>query len=559
MSYRRNLLGIIILLSTIFYPCFISSVSAQENQSGGSLGTPLQSPPKITLQTDKVEIVGLVEEGHLWFYLDDYATNLPLRGVDVKVELFDKVYPTKEIGLGVYMVQEVTFAVPHRYELFFIINSPSLNDRIPGILAVKEVQEAQKEALIPEQPWGNTAIFLLIFSLIVLVLLTKFTKPQRLRRRPRKTSTGTLSIVFLVFMLSVSAEQVFAHSEHEEQGNIEIFSGAMIDKSRKFPDGSVYLPKMTQHLIGIQTQTIKPRIVKVGVRLSGHVQANPNFAGRVQAAQAGRVEVVGATLPHIGQWVNKNDLLIRISSIAARFEQGNQQAQLASLESALHLARNKLVRLRKLSGTIPRKTIDEAESEVRSLKGRYEAVSQSLVLREPLYAPVNGFITKASVLPGQIVEAREILFEIMNPERLQIEALAYEDFQSLEFERAEVVIDEAHPIPLISLGKGAVLRGHALPLLFDIDMENPPLSVGQVVNVIITTSQKVRGRPVPRESLVKNALGKNIIWLHTEAEIFQPIPVDWRTVDDESIVITSPLPKNSRIVTNHASRLLQIR
>ncbi|RLA23482.1 MAG: hypothetical protein DRQ61_03745 [Gammaproteobacteria bacterium] len=560
MSYIANLLRIIAIFVGIFCFIFTPMTIAQETQgANSSLVMSPQSTPKIITQNANVEIVGLVEEGHLWFYLDDYATNQPLKGSDleVRVEAFGKTYPTKQIGIGVYMVQEATFAVPHQYKLFFIIKSHHLDERIQGLLNVRKVQEAQKDALIPEQPWGNTAVYLLIFSVIVLLLLTQFTKPGKIARKLRKPSAGPLSIAFLALMLSVG--HVVAHSEHEEGGDVESFSGAIADKPKAFPDGSVYLPKSSQHLIGIQTRIVKPGIVKIGVKLSGHVQANPNYAGRVQAAQAGRVDVVGKTLPHVGEWVEQNQLLIRISSIAARFEQGNQQAQLATLENALQLSRARLARLKKLSGAVPKKTIDEAASEVKSLKGRYDAVSQSLVLRESLYAPISGFITKATVLPGQIVEAREILFEIMNPERLQVEALAYEGFQSLQIEQAEVVVDENNSIPLISLGKGTVLRGHALPLLFDVDMKKPPLSVGQVVNVVITTSKKVRGLQIPSDSLVKNRLGKDIIWLHTGAELFEPIEVKWQTIDDESIVITSAVPEKSRIVTKHASRLLQVR
>ncbi len=554
MSYILNLLKIITFSAFIFSFNFISFAVAQEPQPVRS-----QPSPKVTVQNDNLEIVALVEEGHLWFYLDDYSTNQPLRqsDVDVSVEVFGKVYPTKQIGLGVYLVQDATFAVPHNYELFFLVKSHHLNERVAATLTVRKVQQVESVAIIPEQPWGNTAVYLLILSILAVLFLTKFSKRQKIARLRRKTTVEPLSVVFLALMLSSTF--VMGHSAHDEVDNAEAFSSVEEDKPQIFPDGSVYLPKSSQHLIGIGTQIVKAQIVKIGVKLSGHVQANPNYAGRVQAAQAGRVEVVGQTLPHIGEWVEKGHLLIRISSIAARFEQGNQQAQLAVLESALELARHKFIRLNKLSGTVPRKAIDEAALEVKSLKARYEAVSQSLILREPLYAPISGFITKAVVLPGQIVEAREILFEIMNPERLQVEALAYENLQDLQIEQAEVVVDKNSSIPLVSLGKGAVLQGHALPLLFDVDMKNPPLSVGQVVNVIITTSEKVRGSPIPRESLHKNSEGKEIIWLHTEAELFEPVQVEWQTIDDESIVITSALPKKSRIVTQNASRLLQIR
>ena len=42
----------------------------------------------------------------------------------------------------------------------------------------------------------------------------------------------------------------------------------------------------------------------------------------------------------------------------------------------------------------------------------------------PFNDPMAGVISAVHVVPGQVVEAREILFEIVDPERLAVEALA---------------------------------------------------------------------------------------------------------------------------------------
>lgn len=559
MGYIRYLL----LFVVFFVSCFtvIDQAVHAEEENAVRTEAPLESFPKISLQSKNFEIVGLVEEGQLWFYLDHFNGNYPVKDAVVTVTYKGKEFSTKLVGIGVYLTQEANFSVPHSYDLSFSIKTPQLSETIHGILRVLAPQEKQKEKLVPEQPWGNTAISLLIISLVALALLSKFTKAKMpLRKRKKTDSAGKVALLVPAFLLmGFHSGQLLAHTEHDHLADVPGYSETAEDRAKKFPDGSVYLPKMAQHLIGIRTQLVKPEVVKIGIRLTGHVQANPNFAGKVQAAQAGRVDVMGGQLPHIGQWVEKNDLLLQISSISPRFEQGNQQAELAGLENSLQLAKNKLRRLEKLSGTIPQKTIDEARTEVKSLQGKFKAVSTSLVTKESLRAPISGFITASNVLPGQIVEARETLFEIMNPQKLQVEALAYGDFHSIVSEQAEVVVEGMEPIPLISLGTGSVLRGHALPLLFDVAIENPKLSVGQVVNVIITTGEKIRGRVVQRDSIVKNEQGKYMVWLHTDPEIFVPEIVEWETVDNESVVITTPLPRGVRIVDHHASRLLQIR
>ena len=82
-----------------------------------------------------------------------------------------------------------------------------------------------------------------------------------------------------------------------------------------------------------------------------------------------------------------------------------------SAANSRSLAVSRLNRLRELSDTVPKKTIEEAEAAVAN---------------EQMTAPVSGVISAAYVVAGQVVDARETLFEIVDPARLQVEALVYD-------------------------------------------------------------------------------------------------------------------------------------
>ncbi|WP_446737736.1 HlyD family secretion protein [Rhodoblastus sp. 17X3] len=45
---------------------------------------------------------------------------------------------------------------------------------------------------------------------------------------------------------------------------------------------------------------------------------------------------------------------------------------------------------------------------------------------EPLVAPVDGIIASANAMAGQIAEANAVIFQIVDPQRLWVEALAFD-------------------------------------------------------------------------------------------------------------------------------------
>ena len=88
-------------------------------------------------------------------------------------------------------------------------------------------------------------------------------------------------------------------------------------------------------------------------------------------------------------------------------------------------ARPHLTRLKGISGDyIPQRELDDTQTEIESLLAQKKALEPRVGERIEMTAPVSGVISVANVRAGQVVSARDTLFEIVDPERLWIEATA---------------------------------------------------------------------------------------------------------------------------------------
>ena len=151
------------------------------------------------------------------------------------------------------------------------------------------------------------------------------------------------------------------------------------------------------------------------VELNGHLVADPNHSGRVQATQTGRIAPTSDGLPYLGQAVKADQVLAYVIPVAASIETAGQKALLAELDSQMDLATRRLNRLQQLAGSVAAKDIEEARTELNGLRQRRAAVGGGLSGRESLRAPVEGVVSVASLSAGQVVEARQTLVEIINP------------------------------------------------------------------------------------------------------------------------------------------------
>jgi hypothetical protein len=295
------------------------------------------------------------------------------------------------------------------------------------------------------------------------------------------------------------------------------------------------------------------------VELDARVLMDPNAGGRVQALNAGRVEPGPRGLPTLGQAVRQGEVLAYVRPSAAPIERANQAAQLAELQAAQALAGKRLARLQELVDTVPRKEIEAAESDVASLAARIAAVSSGLAPREVLVAPVSGVVASAHVVAGQVVDARELLFEIVDPSRLRIEALAFDTALAANIGTATLALGEVR-VPLQFIGAARSLREQALPLSFRAQgAALQQLAVGQPVRVYVQTRSQVQGMAVPVAALMKNPANQTVVWVKTAPERFEPRTVTTEPLDGVRVAVTSGLQPGDRVATQGALLINQVR
>jgi multidrug resistance efflux pump len=234
-------------------------------------------------------------------------------------------------------------------------------------------------------------------------------------------------------------------------------------------------------------------------------------------------------------------------------------AQLAELRAAKSLADKRVARLKELSDTVPRKDIEAAETEAQSLTERIAALGTGVAPREALVAPVSGVIAAARIVTGQVVDAREVLFEIVDPARLRIEALTFDAALANDIGSATIAVG-AERVPLAYIGAAPSLREQALPLVFSAQGKPPvALAVGQPVRVFVQGKSKVQGIAVPLASLMRNPSNQTIVWVKTAPERFEPRVVTTAPLDGVRVAVLSGLQAGDRVATQGATLINQVR
>lgn len=394
-----------------------------------------------------------------------------------------------------------------------------------------------------------------------------------------KTYVAVIAISILTPLLL--ANSAFAHGDEDHSKKPTVVSkvgeakkngnNALASRDatapQRLPDGSLFVPKVVQRQLQLRTIVAESDEWPQTIELNGKVIADPNAGGKVQASQAGRIESNGQSLPSLGQRVSKGQVLAYLRPVMSSLDRGNSTAILADLDAQLSIAEKKLQRYEALAEALPKATIETARYDAEALRKRKAAVEVSLYKMEALVAPVAGVISVANATAGQVVDARETLFEIIDPNRLMVEALSYETVQSGDVVRATATwsinsngsADATPELQLIFVGGGQQMREQAIPLLFRVSGKNQSAAVGQTLQIFAQKRQHAEGVALPVAALFKLSNSQQMVWVHTEAERFVARSVQVKHLDPQRVVVTSGLQEGERILISGASLLAQVK
>lgn len=312
-------------------------------------------------------------------------------------------------------------------------------------------------------------------------------------------------------------------------------------------------------MLAVQTVPAAETNASRTVEVMGQVVSDPSAAGRVQPSQAGRIEPGEKGLAHVGMPVKAGDVLAVVAPAIASVERGTVGSQVADIDQQVRLAEQKVARLSGLAGSVPGRDIDEARTELSGARARRAALSPTLAGREVLRAPVSGVVSVANAVAGQYVEGKDIVFEIVDPARLWVEAIAFDPSLAGAVKDASAVTADGKALKVELVGVGLTLRQGALPLQFRIVAPPAGLTVGSPVTVIASIAADATGVALPRSAIIRMPNGGLAVWDHVSAERFVSRPVRMQPLDGANVLVLAGLKPGQRIVAQGADLLNQVR
>jgi membrane fusion protein, heavy metal efflux system len=510
--------------------------------------------PRMHSHSEAFELVAVASGHTLTIYLADFKTNAPVGDAEIALTLDGKSLTAKRKGAGVYEIAGTWVDEPGAKALVFTVTTPNASDLLDGVL---EIPKPAAAAAASGPSLGELLRSRLFWVWTVLVAATGFVAALAFARRPpidaNSASMFPCAAILLGATLLLAAPAGAASHDHGSEG--EALVG--VDVARRMPDGSMFMPKPAQWLLGVRTAMTAMSSAARTVELLGTVIPDPSASGRVQASVTGRIDLADGRLPYVGQVVARGDAMAVLSPTVPVFDRGTADAQIAELTGAIEIAEQKVKRYAGLGGVVAQKDIDQARTELAALHAR-RAAMRPVGGPETLKAPVSGIVSAAHVQPGQVVDARETLFEIVDPARLWIEAIGTE-LQDIDGILSAAAVAAGQSVPLSFIGRAPALRQQAQPLLFRITEPSRALTVGRPVAVLVQSRQQLSGIVVPASAVVRAGNGLPQVWEHVSAERFEAIAVRTAPLDGRHMLITAGVKAGTRLVVEGAEFVNQVR
>ncbi|MBX9883306.1 MAG: hypothetical protein K2X73_15245 [Sphingomonas sp.] len=491
--------------------------------------------PPATAEDGRYEVVAESNGRHLKLWLDDWASNAPVAGARVVATIAGRDLPLRALAPGDFALDlPAPFIGPTPIGL--AIEGP----RGPALLNV-EVLPPGAEADGDAQDFDWSAALIGGGAVLAAILLAAL--GWRLaRRRP------VAAAVLLAILITPRA---IAHGDEPHDEAAPIASG---DAPARRGDGSVLLPKPTQHLLEIRTWPAQPGVAQAAVTLTGRVIADPAQTARVATAVGGRVLPIGGAFPRLGAEVRAGAALARIVPTLDAAQAQAAASSLAALDREIALANADYQRLSQLDGVVARAEINRARLTLEGLRRQRTAAARPVASAEVLRAPIAGRIRAIRAAVGEIAAPGAVVIEIEGSASPLVEAVNLPSETGQAVAKATLAERGA---PLRLVGRSPGVAGGAETLQFALPAGSG-LRTGAVVRVAVSFADGParRGIVLPAEAIVRE--GGDMVWVKTSPLTYAPRPV--RTVPaGDGVLIAGGLAAGERVVVRGASLIAQVR
>jgi len=289
----------------------------------------------------------------------------------------------------------------------------------------------------------------------------------------------------------------------------------------------------------IQTMSISNQSVSQILRINGKIDVPPQNMQSVSAALGGYLK---STELIAGKPVSKGQVIAIIENPEfIKLQQDYLTAKSKYQFAELDFNRQKTLNESKASSD---KVMQLAKAEMDNQQIQMNAIAQSLRLvninpaqvtadriskSAPLYSSISGYVSKINVNIGKYVAASDVLFELVNPDRVYLNLSVFEkDLQKLTIGQRLSAYSNSEPdkrydgtIQLIS--RSIDEQGMAM-VQCALNGSDKRLVPGTYINAEIAVSTSFEDA-VPEESVV-NFEGKNYLFVQESKLAYRLVPVE---------------------------------
>jgi len=371
---------------------------------------------------------------------------------------------------------------------------------------------------------------------------------------------------------AVELGKISVYADEDSAAHAEIPDG---------PDGVSFLKEQQWKIVSKTEPVARHRIVE-HVRVAARVRAKPGFSATVVAPVSGQLAAPsGQTLLQPGQRVAAGQLLALLkpnfSEAAAKVAEADAECNTAKavLDQA-EAAYNRTKKLAAEQAKSPRE-LQEVELAYQSAKARYAAAAGLLAtfkqaggvsspdapLLMELRAPIAGVLNSVAAGPGEVVSADQVVFTVLNPESVWIEA----SIPEASVARLSSGKDATIELPgqpgqlrsvtgdgrgqLVSLGLAVDLATRTVPLIYEMKNPEGALRVGQSVNLHVETARAEDTLAIPDAAVVEED-GRPIAFVQVAGETFEKRDLTLGLRDGNWVQVLAGIAAGERVVTKGA-------
>lgn len=351
------------------------------------------------------------------------------------------------------------------------------------------------------------------------------------------------------------------------------------------PEGISFLKEQQWKILTRIEPVTKRRLVE-RVKLPATTMAKPGLSASVIAPVAGQLLAPAAgRLPLPGQKVEAGQLLALLrpsfSEAAVRF--AGSEGEFARAKAAFEKAELNFDRIRGLAEQQAKsqRELQEAELALQTARAGYEAAgalrstyrqlsgAEAGASPSPpdsfsaleLRAPIAGIINHLGAGLGEPMPADHIVFQILNPEVLWIEARVPEAALLRIPEEADASFTTAGGSEFVSIkgtGGGRVFAGlqvdratRTVPLVYELQNSALGLRIGQALNLYVETSRLEDTLALPDSAIVEEA-GNFVAFVQLSGETFEKRELKLGIRDGNFVQVLDGVGEGERVVTKGA-------